>query len=563
MSRILVEHSVCLVGERVRVLTECEHEDTLTVLKGTERVHRVGVSAGSEVVEFEISEAGVYELVLEGAKVSGSFAALERPEKPPLLAIVFHNHQAPNYSPDGSIREPWAFKHVWDNEFHPYYRGGAYYLQAALLSSWRMQWNANLSPSLLKQWADLLDKGIMLNAGGVYIGIDPDSPTAGMVRETLEGFRELVNKGLLELMTSFYSHPLAGYLADAYGWLDILREELKWGKGISVQVMGVEPKGLWLPELSFSMKLTRLMRECEIEFTVLDSMNHFTGAVGDKGSIYEPYLLDDVIVFFRHTGLSDLWSFKYSNVKNPAEAEVGARDLALRLVLEAYVNKAKPLTVALDGENWMILPEPKPFSAILFNGLLEQLKWAEDKGLVKLVKLSDLLGKVEPRKLVNVPSRSWRGGYDKWLTDRRAMQEAIWSNIVDAYELYKAIDNSLGCGSEETLAVMHTVNSDHIWAEFADESYAREWAEFLKGKLQEVVSSIKLEGFTRDKLIVRWIHNKPTRILVRTDGRAQIYTLQPGLNELYFDGSSITIALKGWTKEVLIGKPIVKYTPTS
>ncbi|MEM2795451.1 MAG: hypothetical protein QXY49_06320, partial [Thermofilaceae archaeon] len=517
----------------------------------------------SEVVEFEISEAGVYELVLEGAKVSGSFAALERPEKPPLLAIVFHNHQAPNYSPDGSIREPWAFKHVWDNEFHPYYRGGAYYLQAALLSSWRMQWNANLSPSLLKQWADLLDKGIMLNAGGVYIGIDPDSPTAGMVRETLEGFRELVNKGLLELMTSFYSHPLAGYLADAYGWLDILREELKWGKGISVQAMGVEPKGLWLPELSFSMKLTRLMRECEIEFTVLDSMNHFTGAVGDKGSIYEPYLLDDVIVFFRHTGLSDLWSFKYSNVKNPAEAEVGARDLALRLVLEAYVNKAKPLTVALDGENWMILPEPKPFSAILFNGLLEQLKWAEDKGLVKLVKLSDLLGKVEPRKLVNVPSRSWRGGYDKWLTDRRAMQEAIWSNIVDAYELYKAIDNSLGCGSEETLAVMHTVNSDHIWAEFADESYAREWAEFLKGKLQEVVSSIKLEGFTRDKLIVRWIHNKPTRILVRTDGRAQIYTLQPGLNELYFDGSSITIALKGWTKEVLIGKPIVKYTPTS
>ncbi len=560
MGRILVEHSVYLVGERVRALVECEGEDTLVVLKGAEVVHRAGVSAGSGVVELDVGEAGVYEAALEKAKVSASFAALERPERPPLLAVVFHNHQAPNYSPDGSVREPWAFKHVWEDEFHPYYKGGAYYVQAHLLSKWRLRWNANLSPSLLKQWADLLERGVVLNAGGVYVGVDPDSPMAEMVRRTLERFRELVNEGLLELLTSFYSHPLAGYLADAYGWLDILREELKWGRDISTQVMGVEPRGLWLPELSFSMKLVQLMRECGVGFTVLDAMNHFTGAVGDKGSIYEPYLLDGVTVFFRHTGLSDLWSFKYSNVRSPAEAEVGARDLALRLILEAYVNKARPLTVALDGENWMILPEPKPSSAILFDCLLEQLKRAEERGLLKLVRLGDLPGEVEPRKLVSVPSRSWRGGYDKWLTERRAAQEAIWNSIVDAYELYKAIDNSLGCSSEETLALMHAVNSDHIWAEFADESFAREWAEFLRSKLREITSAIKLEGFTGDRLLVRWAHSKPMRILVRADGRLQDYTLQPGLNELRLDGSSVTIALRGWTKEIPIGKPVVKHS---
>jgi len=557
MVRLLAEHSTYLPGERVKLLVESAKGGRLVLKRGQETVGSWSVGSGHQVVEAEALEPGLYEAVLEPEGLSAHFAVLEQLETEPLLAVVFHNHQAPNYSPDGAVREPWAYKHVWEDEFQPYCEGGAYYVQAKLLAKWGLAWNANLSPSLLKQWVDLLERGAVVNSDGVYVSVGPESPLAERVAETLETFKRLA-RGPLEVLTSFYSHPLAGYIAETFGWLDLLAEELELGKRITEQVVGVEPFGVWLPEMSFSMKLVPLLAESGLRYTVLDAVSHFVGATGDKGSIYEPYALGGLTVFFRHTGLSDLWSFKYSNVKTRYEAEAGARDLALRLVLEAYSNRARPLTVALDGENWMILPSPKPATALLLDELLGQLKAAEAKGLVKLVRMSDLAGRVEPRRLASVPPKSWRGGYDKWVSELASVQERIWANVVEAYELYKALETSVGCGEEEKLALMNAVNSDHIWAEFADEGFSREWALALKRKLESTLSSLKLEGFAGGRLRLRNTLRQAVRVLVREDGRVQEVVLHPGTTELEVGGSVVEIFVKGWRKEFAVCKPIVK-----
>ena len=557
MARLLAEYAVYLPGERVKLLVESAGGGRLTLKRGEETVGAWTVGAGAQVVEVDAGEPGLYEAALEPGGLSAHFAVLERPETAPLLAVVFHNHQAPNYSPDGAVREPWAYKHVWEDEFQPYCEGGAYYVQAKLLAKWGLAWNANLSPSLLKQWADLLERGVVLNSDGVYVSVGPESHSARRVAETLETFRKLA-RGPLEVLTSFYSHPLAGYIAETFGWLDLLAEELELGKRITEQVMGVEPLGVWLPEMSFSMKLVPLIVEKGLRYVVLDAISHFAGATGDKGGIEEPYALGDLVIFFRHTGLSDLWSFKYSNVRSREEAEAGARDLALRLALEAYASRARPLTVALDGENWMILPSPKPATALLFDELLGQLKAAEARGLVKLVKLSELLGRVEPRKLTSVPPRSWRGGYDKWVSELSNVQEKIWANIVEAYELYKALEASVGCGEEEKLALMNTVNSDHIWAEFADESFSREWVLALRRRLDSVLASIRLEGFAGGKLRLRNTLERSVRVLVREDGRVREVVLPPGVAELEVEGSVTEILVRGWRREFAFCKPIVR-----
>lgn len=557
MARVFSEYAAYLPGERIRLYVESDKEGKLLLKRSSELVASWGVSSGSEVIEVSVEESGLYEATLEPESIHAPFVVLERLEPIPMLTVVFHNHQAPNFSPDGAVREPWAYRHVWDDEFAPHYDGGAYLVQARQLEKWGVRWNANLSPSLLLQWVKLLERGAIVNYDGAYLCVEPCSWRSGRVDECLGIFKRLA-EDQMEVLTSFYSHPIAGYIAEVYGWMDLLREELKLGKAITERILEVEPLGAWLPEMSFSAKLVPLLVEHGIRYTVLDALNHFSGATGDKGSIYEPYSLGELVIFFRHTGLSDLWSFKYSNVPSPEAAEVAARDFALRLILEAYANKAKPLTVALDGENWMILPHPKPAAAVFFDRLLEQLRAAVDRGLVRLVKLSEVLEQAEPRRLVSVPARSWMGGYAKWTSEKRHEQDKIWANLVEAYEVYKALENSAGAGEEELLALLHAVNSDHIWAEFADESFSREWLELLRNRLAAVLNAIKLEGFTCDKLKIRNALDREVKVLVSENGHFREVTLPPGVSEIPVQGSIVEITIKGWSRTFRLGKPLVR-----
>ncbi|MEM4595586.1 MAG: hypothetical protein QXN29_05155 [Thermofilaceae archaeon] len=557
MARVFSEYAAYLPGERVVLRVESGRGGKLLLKRGGELVASWEVKPGRDVFEFSVAEEGLYEATLEPEGAHSMFAVLTRQDPPPMLAVVFHNHQAPNYSPDGAVREPWAYKHVWEDEFAPYYDGGAYLVQARLLEKWGVRWNANLSPSLLHQWARLLERGAVISQDGAYLCVEPDSWRSRRVAESLEIFKRLA-RNQLEVLTSFYSHPIAGYIAEVYGWADLLKEELRLGKEITERVLEVEPLGAWLPEMSFSMRLVPILIEHGIRYTVLDALNHFSGAVGDKGGIYEPYSLGELVIFFRHTGLSDLWSFKYSNVPSPEAAEVAARDFTLRLVLEAYTNKAKPLTVALDGENWMILPHPKPPAAVFFDRMLEQLRAAVDRGLIRLVKLSEVLEEVEPRRLISVPARSWMGGYAKWTSEKRQEQEKIWANIIEAYEVYKALENSVGAGEEDLLALFHAVNSDHIWAEFADEGFSREWLEYLRSRLATILSSIKLEGFADSKLKIRNALDREVKVLVTENGHATEVTLPPGVSEIPVQGSVVEISIKGWTSVFRLGKPLVR-----
>lgn len=556
--RVVTDSVAYAPHDVVRVTVEASRGAELALLRDGEIVERRLLHKERGVEELEVGEEGVYVVrVLAGGEAAeAKFIVVGGREGVPRIAIVFHDHQAPNYSPDGSIREGWAFEHVWSDEFRPYYRGGAYYVQARLLDKWRVKLSLNLSPSLLRQWSDLLDRGVVVDRGGVYECIEPDDERALMVKEVLTRFRELARRGVVEVLTSFYSHPLAGYIADAYGWLDLLSRELETGREVTESVMGVEPRGVWLPEMSFSMKLLPILEEGGIQYTVLDGVGHFAGAVGEKDTIYCLYAIGGLKMIFRHTSISDLWSFKYSGVRDPSEAEAGARDLVLRMIIEAYVNKAEVLAVALDGENWMIMPRPKPATAVLLDKLLGYLKRAEEKGVVRLVTLREVVEELEPLKLISVPSRSWRGGYDKWLSERKAIQDRIWENITRAYECFKALQNSVGVGNEELESLMNAVNSDHIWAEFADESFSAEWARTLEARLEGVLSSIKIIGVRGRALHVRNLLERPVKVLVYRNGVASPLELKPGLNIISAGDGVIRIVVRGWRREYRVGKPL-------
>jgi len=548
------------LGEKARLTLYAPGEGEVAVYSPSGALVTSWRTAGEESTEEVVLEdEGVYTVKVRagGRSAETRFIAVEEVAEKPLLAIVLHDHQAPNYSPDGSIREPWAFTHVWLDEFTPYARGGAYYVQAKLLEKWGTRLTVNLSPSLLAQWVNLLERGAVLNRDGFYESVEADSPRARMVEETLSTFKRLVNGGVVEVLTSFFSHPLAGFIAEYYGWLDLLEDELEAGCEVTSRVFGTSPSGVWLPEMSFSQKLLGILAGAGIRYTVLDGVAHYPEAVGSKQGIFTVYSLGGLGIVFRHTGLSDLWSFKYSSVDDGWTAELDAHDYAFRIAWEALANRARTLAVALDGENWMILPKPKPACPVFLDSLLRLLASLDRGGIVRLSRLQDVFSSVEPTPLLSVPARTWRGGYEKWTSEKVGVQRRIWGTIVEAFEAYSALSNAGVADRGDLFAMMCAVNSDHIWAEFADETFAEEWMGALKRKLDAAISSIKFDGVQDGALIVTNTYGGPIRLKVAWDGEARVITLKPGVNRVRVEGRVVEFSIEGWRRTFRVAKPLI------
>jgi len=168
---------------------------------------------------------------------------------------------------------------------------------------------------------------------------------------------------------------------------------------------------------------------------------------------------------------------------------------------------------------------------------------------------------LEPRRLVSIPSRSWRGGYEKWLSEKSSIQERIWRNLVEAYEYFKALENSIGVCEEDLVSLMHAVNSDHIWAEFADESFSADWRRMLEEKLENVLFSIRIVGVQDGSIQIANRLDKPVKVLVYRDGSASLVELKPGLNVIGADGRIVRIVVRGWRSEYQVGKPMLVKLP--
>jgi alpha-amylase/alpha-mannosidase (GH57 family) len=211
--------------------------------------------------------------------------------------------------------------------------------------------------------------------------------------EVLPAWKELVGRGVVELMASPYYHPILPLLVDT----NVARratpearlpERFCFPGDAETQVsraiervereFGVRPAGLWPSEGAVSVEAVQLAQKCGVRYLVTDAEILYR-SLDDRGStpgrrrLYQPYRMGECAVFFRDATLSDAIAKEYCSWADPGSA---AADFLARVRRVAEVARldgnAPPIVViALDGENpWEAYPKRgHDFLSALYTGL--------------------------------------------------------------------------------------------------------------------------------------------------------------------------------------------------
>jgi len=458
------------------------------------RVINVTVTSGTS--KFNVSftapvQPGAYlvkaTLMVNGAEAWAiSLIAVSKPADRVYVAFFFHDHQGTGYTPSGVYTgTPYAFYHVWASELEPYFNYGVYYVQAYLLSQYPLvHWTVELSPPLLWQWWYGLRYGVyeQTPSGLAYTPpLSPTNPYMQLVNETIWMFRDMASRGQVELATSFFDHPIAGFLVTYFGpqWLGLLSDDARLGVEVTRLVLGVNSTVFWVPEMWWSDELVPLLAGAGVKVVVLDQQYEYNGAEGELHGIYVPYTItvngSRVTVLFRDTFMSNLLSFTVNNEDNPAQAELNARLMVVDLVLRGIEHPGGVDVVATDGENWIIMSKSPPLAALFFSYLLNYLNQTQAIGVLETVTVSQAVKLAGVAyNLTYIPPQTWAGTAAIW--DSTPTQQLMWSMANDALECW--LQNRTRLGANASIVewmIMHMIDSDHYYMSFLDEDYVTKY----------------------------------------------------------------------------------------
>lgn len=420
-------------------------------------------------------------------------------EKPLYVVFIWHHHQSPGVFPNGTLHGPWALIHTYEDELKPYYPGGAYYVHAYLLEKYpQIKMTYHLSPSLLWQWN--LTNSQWCQSYPKYQCFDKNSEEAKKVQEAMKLYKDLYSKGQIEILSSYFAHPISGYIAEKYGWFDLLDYELSLGINTTKEVLGVQAKGLWLPEMAFSPKLISLLEKHNVKYFALDDQCHLK--VIYPYSPYHLYKIENssMLVLFRDHRLSDDFAFN-NNFRSEERAKAKAKEIVEKIlsVREKDPN-AEVVTIAADGENWMIFSNNPPLTGVYFEALLQYLSEAQEKGLIKTVTFEEITKELRPYKEITPLQTSWLCSWDKWTRERKAKQEPMWKKDEEVYALIQKYKQK--CGEDKVYykalyGFAQAMDSDFYWAEFIFDKHVYAWLDWTENLVKENLEKCKIEQTTK------------------------------------------------------------------
>ena len=493
----------------------------------------------------------------------------------PLVLFVWHNHQGPNYYPDGTYFARWHIDHFFQDGLRPYYSFdmvynesiypdmGTYYLHYYLLKKYpRVKVNLHYSPSLIYQLYDAATNGFRLfdQRIGRFREVSPNSTLAQIIRDFFKGLRELHEEGRAYIMTSCFAHTIMGYYVDRYGVDKLIKYDIELGMNWTRKTI-VDTNAIWTPEMAFSMKLVPIYLDLGIKYTVLDGTHHFPGAQGDKGTIYEPYIVRDelgreLIVFFRDQPISDGdIGFTNNDWDNPRQADRDARKLYYDIYnRHSFKNYQYPpiQVIAADGENWMLFAPSTANGALFLDRIYRYMESLTIQGIMESGTFEDAIKKHPPRRVLTyIPSTSWLGSWGKWTTERGEEHRIAWEKMDNAMALYKGMLYYMDIKTyedfkrevetntwfnESVVALIHAMDSDYWWAEFFSMTYIDKWLEAYHEAMNKLFK-VRIVVDTKPSPLVTDVDNQVT-ITIYNDND---YTLKD---------TSIYVGVKGYTSKI-------------
>ncbi|UNQ74170.1 glycoside hydrolase family 57 protein [Infirmifilum sp. NZ] len=434
---------------------------------------------------------GIYSEEKDGTTKGLEFPVFIADKGAPIyVSFVWHHHQAPQYYPEGTFKDLWAYKHVLEGDFEGF-KKGPYSVHLAIHGEFQGFSDVDhFSPSLLEQWE-------MVVSGDRRIPPEVIQRKEE-IRELMDTIRHLVSQGRIEPMGSVYAHTVLGFVlkkAREKNLLDEAKKLLSWeitqGLTIVENAVGKRPKGFWTPEMFWSMELVDIYREHNILYTVL-CQQHFEKASGEKGTIYEPYIVrnpetsNDIIVFFRDLALSNWISFNV-DFKDEEEADMAARRFVIELAKRRLTAPGGIVVIALDGENWMIIPQYRRFAPYFLKRIIEYI---EKSQVIKTTTLEQYLQGHKPSRVltyvpygswVNLSESQWTGGV------KDEMWEEAFKALTVVFSLYRIIgENAQALALDRSTELFQAMkalaiafDSDFYWygEVHREREFVRRWAQ--------------------------------------------------------------------------------------
>lgn len=283
-----------------------------------------------------------------------------------------------------------------------------------------------------------------------------------ILRRIVPKYRELSEKGRIEISTTPYYHPILPLLWDT----DVAREatpnirlprrrfshpedasrQIKMALDYFEKVFGHRPSGMWPSEGSVSEEVARAIREEGIEWIATDedilarslgqNLRNPSGSLLDPPALYSAYVFSGLSMIFRDHRISDLIGFTYAGW-DPKSA---ASDLINRfLQIKGSLPPHEPFVVPviLDGENaWEYYSnDGHDFFKYLYEGLSKN----ED---LRTTTVSEFLKLQHARKnLSHLASGSWiYANFNIWIGHEE--DNTSWDYLTETREYLETYEKT-------------------------------------------------------------------------------------------------------------------------
>ncbi|MEI7474479.1 MAG: glycoside hydrolase family 57 protein [bacterium] len=267
-----------------------------------------------------------------------------------------------------------------------------------------------------------------------------------LIRKIIPKYKEMQDKGQIEITTSPYNHPILPLLIEMNSadraiptiqlpentdtMLDDAKEQTSRSIKRYEELFGKKPQGIWLSEQCISPESIELISKMGFKWTITDEGNlsktiekefirDFHGDLVDPFDLCKAYNVkindSEIKVLFRNSVLADLIGFEYGN----HDPEAAANDLYERIKgiqssLETSPEKHHIVTIALDGENcWeSYYKDGRPFLDTLYRLM------SEDETL-NVTRVCDFVDKLESTTTLDtIHSGSWiNRSFQLWIGD--------------------------------------------------------------------------------------------------------------------------------------------------
>ncbi|MEE9614989.1 MAG: glycoside hydrolase family 57 protein [Thermodesulfobacteriota bacterium] len=349
-----------------------------------------------------------------------------------------------------------------------------------------------------------------------------------IINRIIPKYAEMSEKGVVELTTSPYYHPIMPLLCDSFSAREAVPDialpkerfsnpadaaaQLRRGIELHTRTFGRRPTGIWPPEGSVSMGMLPLLEEERIGWFATDEdilarslgrqiLRDSDGAAKEM-FLYRPYSVrtggegTPITVLFRDRVLSDLIGFEYSRW----EPEAAAADFIKRLT-GIYDSLEKPgehiVSIILDGENaWeSYRNDGRDFLRAMYSALTGH-------PALRCVRVDEFLSETESREeLPGLFSGSWiNHNFRVWIGHPE--DNTAWDYIAGAREALVKASGSAGSDPgalkmvEAARDELHAAEgSDWFWW-YGDEHASMSDGEFdalFRAHLTKLYDLIKVE----------------------------------------------------------------------